>query len=93
MKIGIVGGTGDIGKGLALRIAQTGEHEVFVGSRDAEKGEKAAEEYADALDNENIRGGSNTDAAKTDVVILGVPYEYAVDTVESIKDELPDEAT
>ena len=41
MKIGIIGGTGDIGKGLALRISD--KHEIILGSREASKACEAAD--------------------------------------------------
>ncbi|HET6758113.1 MAG TPA: NAD(P)-binding domain-containing protein, partial [Propionibacteriaceae bacterium] len=44
MKIGILGGTGPQGRGLARRLAAAG-HEVVIGSRAAERAEKVAAEY------------------------------------------------
>ena len=43
MKIGIIGGTGGMGKGFALRWCK--KHEVIIGSRDAERAATAANEY------------------------------------------------
>ena len=43
MKIGIIGGTGGMGKGFALRWCK--KHEVIIGSRDAERAITAANEY------------------------------------------------
>ena len=44
MKIGIIGGTGGMGKGFALRWCK--KHEVIIGSRDAERAATAANEYS-----------------------------------------------
>ena len=43
MKVGIIGGTGGMGKGFALRWSQN--HEVIVGSRDAARAAESASEY------------------------------------------------
>ena len=47
MKIGIIGGTGGMGKGFALRWCK--KHEVIIGSRDAERAATAANEYSLSL--------------------------------------------
>ncbi|HLM74469.1 MAG TPA: NADPH-dependent F420 reductase [Polyangiaceae bacterium] len=72
--IGIVGGTGKQGTGLALRWAKS--HAVILGSRDAERADAAAREHASKLGaGGSIRGGSNADAARdAEVVVLSVPY-------------------
>ena len=44
MKIGIIGGTGGMGKGFALRWCK--KHEIIIGSRDAERAATAANEYS-----------------------------------------------
>ncbi|MDX1442120.1 MAG: NAD(P)-binding domain-containing protein, partial [Nitrosopumilaceae archaeon] len=43
MKIGIIGGTGGMGKGFALRWSKN--HDVIIGSRDAQRAASSAEEY------------------------------------------------
>ena len=43
MKIGIIGGTGGMGKGFAIRLCK--KHKVIIGSRDAERAATAANEY------------------------------------------------
>ena len=43
MKIGILGGTGPQGRGLGTRFAASG-HDVFIGSRSAERAELIAVE-------------------------------------------------
>mgnify|MGYP006279806127 CR=1 FL=1 len=91
MHVAILGGTGDIGEGLAVRFADAGHH-VHVGSRDAGKGEEKAAEYAERT-GEDVVGGTNADAARqADAVVVGVPYEYSVDTLEGVADALPEGA-
>lgn len=74
MKIGILGGTGPQGRGLARRFAAAG-HDVLIGSRTAERGQLMAAEDAQADDTSRITGGSNSDvAAAAELVIVAVPY-------------------
>jgi NADPH-dependent F420 reductase len=87
MKIAIIGGTGDIGEGLALRLAA--KHHVIVGSREEAKAKEAADTYNKLLKSrgmkDDIEGKSNPDAAEgSDVVILAVKYQFAIQTLESI---------
>jgi NADPH-dependent F420 reductase len=93
MRIALCGGTGDIGKGLALRWAKDTDHDLLVGSRDPEKAREAVEEYEDELDRHGIEasisGFANGMAAdRADVVLLCVPAYHLVDTIESIADRL-----
>ncbi|PAU85376.1 NADPH-dependent F420 reductase [Halorubrum salipaludis] len=93
MQIAILGGTGDIGQGLALRLAADTPHAVAIGSRDAEKAETKAEEYTTELDSRGldaaVEGAENeVVAAEADVVVLAVPPYHIGDTVEAIADEL-----
>jgi 8-hydroxy-5-deazaflavin:NADPH oxidoreductase len=70
--VGIVGGTGKQGSGLALRWAKS--HDVILGSRDRERAEAQARECS-AKAGAPIRAGSNVDAARdAEVVVLCVPY-------------------
>lgn len=91
MRIGIVGGTGKEGRGLALRWARAG-HEVRLGSRDATRADTVARELAGspALPaGATIHGGDNTWAARdADVVVLSVPYAAHQDTLRAIAAEL-----
>lgn len=87
MKVGVIGGTGDFGGGLALRLADAG-HDVFVGSRDEDRGELSAEGYSEEI-GVDVQGGSNREAAGYgEVSVLAVPYAHAVDTVKSVSDRL-----
>jgi NADPH-dependent F420 reductase len=93
MHIALLGGTGDIGEGLALRWAADTEHTVVVGSREAEKAAAAAEEYEAELttrgESGTVQGLSNADAAaRSDVVVAAVPAYHLTDTVEAVADHL-----
>lgn len=95
MQIAILGGTGAIGEGLALRWARDTDHDVFVGSRDAERARESAVAYANMLKErgveESINGFENVVAAeKADVILLSVPPYYIADTIESITDTISD---
>ena len=85
MKIGIIGGTGGMGKGFALRWCEN--HDVVIGSRESAKAEEAAKEYADLAQKEysslkgKITGKDNISVAReSDVLILSIPYEN-IDTI------------
>lgn len=85
MRIGIVGGTGKQGSGLAVRWARTG-HTIAIGSRDAAKARTHAAELA-AAGHGQVEGGDNAWAARgADVVLLSVPYEAHGATLLAIKD-------
>lgn len=95
MRIALLGGTGDIGEGLALRWARDTDHEVLIGSRKTEKAASAAKAYETELDERGvdapIEGGENADvAAAADVVVLSVPAYHLTDTIEAVEDELDD---
>jgi coenzyme F420-0:L-glutamate ligase/coenzyme F420-1:gamma-L-glutamate ligase len=80
----VIGGTGALGKALAIRLAAAG-HEVWIGSRAAEKAEAAAQEVA-GLTGGKVRGAAYADAAAaSDICILAVPYAAQADTVEAVK--------
>lgn len=97
MRIALLGGTGDIGEGLALRLAHDTSHEVVIGSRDQEKAESNAEGYETELDSRGIdvtiEGLENPEAAAdADVVVAAVPAYHLVDTVEAVADTIPADA-
>ncbi|MCA1823257.1 MAG: NADPH-dependent F420 reductase [Mycobacteriales bacterium] len=75
--IGILGGTGDQGRGLGLRLAVAG-HDVILGSRDVERATAAAQDVLQRRPGLTlaVRGASNADAAASaDTVIAAVPYD------------------
>src|SRR5579863_6907235 len=72
LTIGILGGTGDQGRGLARRFALAG-NPVIIGSRSAERAAAAAHDLGAEP---RIRGMANADAAAAaDVVIVAVPWD------------------
>jgi NADPH-dependent F420 reductase len=72
--IAIIGGTGDLGSGLALRWAAAG-YPVVLGSRTREKAEAAAAGMEAASPGSTIRGEDNLSAARAgDIVVIAVPY-------------------
>ena len=80
MKIGIIGGTGGMGKGFALRWCEN--HDILIGSRESSKAEEAAREYTSLAQKEystfkgTITGKDNITVAKeSDVLVLSIPYE------------------
>jgi NADPH-dependent F420 reductase len=95
MQIAILGGTGAIGEGLALRWARDTDHEVLVGSRDARRGRESAAAYAKLLEgrgvDRSIGGFENVVAAeRADVIVLSVPPYHVADTIDSIEDAIGD---
>jgi 8-hydroxy-5-deazaflavin:NADPH oxidoreductase len=87
VKIGILGGTGPQGRGLARRFAAAG-HEVVIGSRTPERAEKIAADYQQMEGSGRIAGGSNSDAAAVELVIVTVPYDGHAALLASLTSEL-----
>ena len=81
--IGILGGTGDQGRGLARRFALAG-HPVLIGSRSPERAEAAAQQLG-----LGVRGLANAAAAgEADVVIAAVPWEGHGELLSALAGEL-----
>jgi len=96
MKIGIIGGTGGMGKGFAFRWCK--KNDVIIGSRDAERAVAAAAEYTtqvvDAYGqiNGTITGKDNISVAKeSQILILSIPYDNIDSTCSQILPEINDE--
>jgi NADPH-dependent F420 reductase len=88
MKIAIIGGTGPEGTGLGFRWAAAG-HEVIIGSRKAEKGERVAAELLEQRPDFAISGTDNVTAvSQAEVAVLSVPYSAQQPTLESVREEL-----
>jgi|SRR5262245_2527239 len=88
--IAIIGGTGDQGKGLALRWALAG-YPVTIGSRDLSRARRAAEEMISTLHsqgqaNPSISGALNTEAAAAaSILVLTVPFEAQIAIFKEIR--------
>ncbi|MEU0601470.1 NADPH-dependent F420 reductase [Streptomyces sp. NPDC006393] len=81
--VGVLGGTGPQGKGLAYRLARSGQ-KVIIGSRAAERARAAAEEIG-----HGVEGAENAEAARrSDLVIVAVPWEGHGKTLEALREEL-----
>jgi 8-hydroxy-5-deazaflavin:NADPH oxidoreductase len=84
--IGILGGTGDQGRGLARRFALAGQR-VILGSRSEERAKAAAAELAGEAG--NVDGMTNTDTARNaDLVIAAIPWEGHGELLASLAGEL-----
>ena len=82
--IAVIGGTGDLGSGLALLWAAAG-YPLIVGSRAKERAQAKAQELAGQTDGA-VRGDDNRGAAQAaDIVVLCVPYSNHDATLEDIK--------
>lgn len=89
--VGIIGGTGEQGRGLALRWAMAGQ-QVRIGSRDPHRATAAAEEVATlaGVSEGQVRGTDNDAAAQADLVLIAVPWPAHADTVASLAPLLAD---
>jgi hypothetical protein len=91
--IAILGGTGDLGTGLARRWVQAG-YNVVIGSRTQEKAEQAASELQTLMQERGVTAASvqpmdNQAAAEAgDIVVLTVPFSHQISTIESVKPAL-----
>ncbi|GAA2777528.1 NADPH-dependent F420 reductase [Saccharopolyspora taberi] len=85
--IGVLGGTGAQGKGLAIRWARAGL-KVVIGSRSAERAQQAAEEIAGVAGGD-VTGQDNAGAAAAaDIVLLALPWDGHAETLTSLRAEL-----
>lgn len=100
MEIAILGGTGDVGQGLVLRLGRDTEHDLVVGSRSASRAADAAVTYREELaarsdadlEDVTIEGRANEAAVETaDVVVLAVPPAHLRGAVMSVAEHVPDD--
>jgi NADPH-dependent F420 reductase len=91
MRIAIVGGTGGLGYGLAVRLAAAGQ-DVVIGSRSAERAQAAAQRVKTLLGPKlqgSIEGGANAEIVKdATVVMVTVPFPGQADTYKAIKSSI-----
>ncbi|NLV26885.1 MAG: NADPH-dependent F420 reductase [Methanomicrobiales archaeon] len=87
MRIGIIGGTGEIGEGMAMRLSRI--MDVCVGSRDVAKAQETCDVCLfSAKENKfecSVKGGSNQNVVdESDLIILAVPFKHVRSTVEGL---------
>ena len=88
VRIGVVGGTGPQGRGLAYRWA-LGGLSVVVGSRDVDRAEQAAAVLQARSGSQRVRGADNAGcAAESDVVLVAIPFAGHAALLESLRPSL-----
>ena len=87
--MGILGGTGPAGRGVAVRLAEAGIR-VTLGSRDAERAAAVAGDVIARWPDLNLPldGSDNAGAAGADLVVLATPWDSAVPTVRSLQEPM-----
>jgi hypothetical protein len=84
-KVGILGGTGPEGSGLAYRWGRAGE-EIVIGSRDAQRAAETAAQLRTRIGSSaKIEGADNAAAAQCDVVVLTVPFSGCAALLKQLK--------
>mgnify|MGYP001466338996 FL=1 len=88
--IAILGGTGDLGGGLARQWSRAG-YSIIIGSRTLEKGQEAAAALLAEFPDLNVTGLDNPAATEqADLVVLTVPFAHQLSTLDSVKHALED---
>jgi len=87
VKIGIVGGTGDIGEGIAMRLSPN--HNVVIGSREEEKAVESSDVCYATITKLglpcSVSGYSNQEAIdRSDIIILAIPFRHVEPTLASL---------
>jgi 8-hydroxy-5-deazaflavin:NADPH oxidoreductase len=89
MQIGVLGGTGPAGRGIAARLAALG-HTVVLGSRDRDKAERVVNELKERWGDRvrTLEAGTNPQAADSDIVVIATIANAAVPTARYLADKL-----
>ncbi len=91
MTVGIIGGTGPQGQGLAMRFAVAGVP-IFMGSREKNKSEEIVAEINKKIPSGSalIEGGTNQEAINrsTEIIIFAVPWEAHNYLLNDLKDQI-----
>lgn len=91
--IAILGGTGDLGTGLARRWAQAG-YQVIIGSRTLDKAQAAADDLRRVMGDRGVaavrvQAQDNVSAAQqANIVVLTVPFSHQASTLQSVREAL-----
>lgn len=81
-RVGIIGGTGQLGRGLAARLARAG-HVVTIGSRETARAKDVASSVPGG-----VMGASNRDACSADIVLVTVPWASHASTLEQLRESI-----
>lgn len=85
-KVAVIGGSGELGQGLTVRLAQAGVS-LIIGSRSLQTGREAAEQLVEVVPDAVVDSMLNPDAvAAADIVFLTVPFAHQASTIASIRD-------
>ena len=89
MHVGILGGTGPAGRGVALRLAEAGVR-VTIGSRDAERAASVVGEVLARWPGLDLPldGADNAGAAAAELVVVATPWDSAIATVRALREPL-----
>ncbi len=88
--IGLIGGTGNLGKGIALRFASAG-FKVIIGSRKNEKAKIIADQVNKTLGSTLAIGMQNSEVLKhSKYIFLTIPFQHVRTTLESLKTHFTD---
>jgi NADPH-dependent F420 reductase len=87
-RVGIVGGTGALGRGLGVRLAAAG-HQVVIGSRDADRARQSVASLPSPV-RPAVTGGTNLDACRADLVLVTIPWAAHAATLEELGDAIAD---
>jgi NADPH-dependent F420 reductase len=84
----IVGATGALGFGLALRLGKEGVP-IVIGSRDGARAQEAAERAARLVSDGSFSGAENAEAVtQAELIILSVPFRSQSETLTNLKQAL-----
>ncbi|HEY1651065.1 MAG TPA: NADPH-dependent F420 reductase [Acidimicrobiales bacterium] len=89
MHVGILGGTGPAGRGVAVRLAEAGIR-VTVGSRDAERAAQIVGEMREKVPDvaAMLEADDNAGAATAEVIVVATPWDSVVPTVRVLREPL-----
>lgn len=86
--IAVLGGTGDLGGGLAWQLVKAG-YSVIIGSRTNEKGEAAAQALSERAGGTPVQGMDNPGAAAAaEIVVMTVPFANQMPTLETVREQV-----
>jgi len=86
--VSIIGASGALGFGLAVRLARAGS-EVVIGSRDLDRAEQTAARAREAVPSATFTAGDNAKAAAAaELLVLAVPFRNQAETLHNLRDVL-----